>query len=357
MSVKSIKNITIRDVAEKAGVSTRTVSKVLNAKTNVKPETRDRIIKVMRESRLRPIRVVRNYRKGIMGKSIGIIIKDLDYPFYLTIASGAREYANGKGYTVIISSSEDNHESEKKLSYLFSTNNIDGMIIAPALEETTEIEHLFKLKMFNYPFVLLEDIKGIQANTVAIDNVNGVKQAVKYLIKNGHTKIVYFTGLPQSSQFQERIEGFRHAFSESTLVFNNEMIVPIGSHYDESFSNTIKYFKNKKKKKYPSAIVCFNDNQALAVIDALKEMKIKVPDDISIIGNDDVYYAKKYPLPLTTIRTPLNEMGMKAAEILIRNIESPKILPNERVIFETEFIIRESTKSLSLVYSTNRGRG
>jgi len=97
----------------------------------------------------------------------------------------------------------------------------------------------------------------------------------------------------------------------------------------------------------PTAIVCFNDQQALAVMTVLKELNIRVPDDISIIGNDDIYYAKIYPVPLTTIRAPQHEIGRRAAEILIRNIESPKILQTEQVILETEFIVRESTKVLN----------
>ena len=341
-----MKKITIEDVAKKAGVSKGTVSAVINAKTSVKPETRDIILKVMKESNFRPKGVARNLKNGTQDKSIGIIIKDLNYPFYTAVASGAKEYANTKGYSVIITSSDDNHECEKKLSYLFSTKDIKGIIIAPVVEGTAEIEHLFKLKMINYPFVLLEDVKGIQANVVAINNIRAIKKAVKYLIESGHTKIVHFAGPPQSSHTQERIEGFRHAFSESPLIFNKEMIVSIGSHYDECYGKAMKYFKGKSRKDYPTAVVCFNDQQALAVMTVLKKMDIKVPDDISIIGSDDIYYAEIYPVPLTTIRAPQNEIGKRAAEILIRNIESSTLLPPERVVLDTEFIIRESSRVL-----------
>jgi DNA-binding LacI/PurR family transcriptional regulator len=201
--------------------------------------------------------------------------------------------------------------------------------------------------MINYPFVLLEDVKGIQANVVAIDNLKAIKKAVKYLIDSGHTKIVHFAGPAQSSHTQERIEGFRHAFSESTLVFNKEMIIPVGSHYDESFGKTIEFFKNRNSQDYPTAIVCFNDQQALGVMMALKELNIKVPDDISIVGNDDIYYAFIYPVPLTTIHAPQMEIGRKAAEILINNIESPSLVKTERIVLETEFIVRESTRILN----------
>jgi DNA-binding LacI/PurR family transcriptional regulator len=342
-----MKKITIIDVAKRAGVSKGTVSAVINAKNTVKPGTRDHILNVMKELHFRPKGVARNLKNGKEDKSIGIVIKDLGYPFYTSIAAGVEEYANSKGYSVIITSSENDHELEKKFTHLFSAKDIKGAIIAPIIEGTSEIEHLFKLKMINYPFVLLEDVKGIQANVVAIDNLKAIKKAVKYLIESGHTKILHFAGPPASSHTHERIEGFRHAFSESTLAFNDEMIVSIGSRYEESYGNTLKYFKNITKKDYPTAIVCFNDQQALAVITALKKLGIRIPEDISIVGNDDIYYATIYPVPLTTIRAPKEEIGRTAAEILIRNIESSTIIPIEKVVLDTEFIIRESTRVLN----------
>ena len=341
-----MKRITIEDVAKRSGVSKGTISAVINAKNTVKPTTRDHILAIMKELNFRPKGVARNLKNGAQDKSIGVIIKDLNYPFYTSIASGVREYANSKGYSVLVTSSDDDHECEKKFSHLFSTKDIKGTIIAPIVEGEAEIEHLFKLKMINYPFVLLEDVKGIQANVVAIDNLKAIKKAVKYLMESGHTRIVHFAGPPQSSHTQERIEGFRHAFSESTLMFHRDMIVSVGSHYEEALVKSKEYFKNRRKEDYPTAIVCFNDHQALAVMTALKDLKIRVPDDISIVGNDDIYYAKIYPVPLTTIRAPQHEIGMRAAEILIRNIESSTLLPVERVVLETEFVIRDSTKVL-----------
>jgi LacI family transcriptional regulator len=343
-----MKRITIVDVAKRAGVSKATVSAVINAKRTVKPTTRDHVLAVMKELHFRPRGIARNLRNDDKTRSIGIIIKEFNYPFYTTIATGAKEYANSKGYAVIVASSENDHECEKTITHLFSAKDIKGAIIAPIVEGTTEIEHLFRLKMINYPFVLLEDVKGIQANVVAIDNLRAINKAVKYLIDNGHTRILHFAGPPASSHTQERIEGFRDAFSESTLAFHKDMIVSVGSRHEESYGKTLKYFKDRSRKEYPTAIVCFNDQQALAVMTALKELGIRVPDDISLVGNDDISYAKAYPVPLTTIRAPQCEIGKTAAEILIRNIESSSLLQIERVVLETEFVVRQSTRSLKV---------
>jgi LacI family transcriptional regulator len=341
-----MKKITIVDVAKRSGVSKGTVSAVINGKNTVRPSTRDHVLKVMKDLNFRPQGVARNLKNGGQEKSIGIIIKDLSYPFYTSIATGVREYASSKGYSVLVTSSENDHESEKRLSHLFSTKDIKGTIIAPIVEGAAEIEHLFKLKMLNYPFVLLEAVRGIQANVVVIDNLRAIKKAVKYLMESGHSKIIHFAGPPQSTHTQERIEGFRHAFSESTLVFNKNMIVPVGSHYDEAYSRTLDYFRHLRREDHPTAIVCFNDQQALGVMMALKNIGIRVPEDISIVGNDDIYYASVYPVPLTTIRAPQHEIGRRAAEILIRSIEEPTPSVPQHVVLETEFVIRNSTRVL-----------
>lgn len=342
------KEITIGDIAKRAGVSKGTVSAVLNEKKVVKRSTRENILQLMKDLNYRPKGFARNLKYGDPGKCIGIIVKELNYPFYTTIAEGAKEYANSKGYSLVIASSDYNHETEKNVTNLFLAKDIRGAIIAPIMEGDSEIEHLFKLKSLNYPFVLLADIKGIISNVVEIDNRRAIKKAVEYLINNGHKKIVHFAGPPESAHTRERIDGFHNAFSESPLAFNKGMIVQIGSQTQESYEKTIKYFRSKKRNDYPSAIVCFNDLQALAVMTALRDLNIKVPKDISIIGNDDIHYAETYSVPLTTIRSPQREIGQKAAEILIRNIESSTLIPIERIILDTELIVRKSTRKINV---------
>ncbi|MDP2883596.1 MAG: LacI family DNA-binding transcriptional regulator [Ignavibacteria bacterium] len=342
-----MKRITIDDVARKSGVSKETILAVINAEDSVRPQTRELVLDVMRSLNYHPRGLARNLKRDAHDRSIGIIIKDFSYPFYQSIVTGVKEYADTRGYSVIVTSSEDNHRSEERLTHLFSENDVKGTIIAPTLEGESEIEHLFKLKRLNYPFVLLEDVKGIQANVVAIDNLKAIKKVVTYLINSGHTKIVHFAGPQHSSHTQERIDGFRHAFSESALVFRDDVIVPMGSHFEECFSRAKKYFRSRQKQEHPTAIVCFNDQQAFAVITALRELSIRVPDDVSVIGNDDISYASMCSVPLTTVRAPQHEIGVKAAEILIRHIESPSLLPPERVILETELVLRGSSKAMN----------
>ena len=342
-----MKRATIADVARLASVSIGTVSAVINEKNTVKPETRDAVLDAIKELNYRPqgsARTLKN-RKTERG-SIGLLVRELDNPFYMAVATGVRQYANSKGYVVLISSSEGDHTYEEEVTQNFSKYDRNGAIIAPVLEGTAEIEHLFRLKMINFPFVLLENVRGIQANVVSIDNIRAMKKAMKYLIDNGHSKIVHFSGPTHASHTYERIDGFRRAYSESHFAFNNEMIVPTGAHMENGYQTGKEYLQHRQPEDYPTAIVCYNDQVALGVMAALHELNIKVPDQISIVGNDDIPLSRYIPTPLTTIHAPMVELGVKAAEILINNMEAVEPLPIQKVVLETEFVLRKSTRSL-----------
>jgi len=171
-----------------------------------------------------------------------------------------------------------------------------------------------------------------------------MKEALKYLMDNGHSRIVHFAGPIHASHTYERIDGFRRAFGESNFAFNSDMIVHAGAHLEDGYKACVHYFQNRSRKDFPTAIVCYNDLVALGVMSALSEMKMKVPDEISIVGNDDIPFSTHVPVDLTTIRAPLIELGNKAAEILINNIESSTPLPIEKIILNARFIVREISK-------------
>ncbi len=339
--------ITIQDVAKKAGVSKGTVSAVINGKNSVKVSTRERVRDVMLELNFRPKGQARNLKSQSIDQSIGLIIRELDSPFNTVLANGVKDQANSKGYIEFISSSESDHEKEKHITELLVSKDIKGAIISPTINEKIEIGHFFRLKLLNYPFVLLREVPGLQANVVAIDYPQASMQAVKYLIKTGHKNIIHFSGPEYSAHSYDRINGFRNAFSESSLIFNESLIIPCGSYFQDGLTAGLKYFKNISKTNFPMAVVCYNDISALGLIAALHKLEIQIPNQVSIIGHDDIELAKQWSPALTTMHSPQHDLGMKATEVLIRHIEAKSILAAETHIFNAELRVRESTLDLT----------
>lgn len=342
-----MKRATIDDVARRAGVSKATVSAVLNHKNVVRAETRTAILKVIKDLQYRPRPSARTLKRTAGARrSIDVLVRELDNPFYSTVALGVMQCASEKGYMVLVTSSEGSHAREEEITQAFSGREVRGAIIAPVLQGTAEIEHLFRLKMINFPFVLLEKVAGIRANVVGVDNVKAIHEAVKYLIRGGHRRIVHFSGPSHASHTYERIDGFKRGFLESALAFSSELVVPTGAHLQSGYDACLEYFKGIPRSQRPTAIVCYNDLVALGVMSALHDLRVPVPEAVSVVGYDDIPFAGHAPVKLTTVRVPMLELGRKASEILIRHIESPHPLPEEDVVLDAELVVRESTKPL-----------
>jgi LacI family transcriptional regulator len=342
-----MKKVTIDDVARRAGVSKATVSAVLNHKNVVRAETRALILKAIKDLRYRPRPSARSLKRVSTDRAtIHLLVRELDNPFYSTLALGVIQYATEKGYLAMVTSSEGSHVREEEITQAFAHREIKGAIIAPVLQGTAEIEHLFRLKMINFPFVLLEKVAGIRANVVGIDNIRAMHDVMKYLINNGHTRIVHFAGPEHASHTYERIEGFKRAYMECNLAFTDDLIVHAGAHLESGYERCLEYFSERRPAEYPTALVCYNDLVALGVMSALHKLGISVPDTVSVVGNDDIPVAQHMPIALTTVRAPMLELGRKAAEVLIANIEAQQPLPVENVVMEGEFVVRGSTRAV-----------
>lgn len=340
-----MRNPTIDDVAKRAGYSKATVSAVLNDSDKVKDSTRQKILAVMEELNYRPRSSARNGFRSGTARSLGLIIKEVDNPYYGQIVAGARAYANERGYTVLTGSSEGDYEAEQRIVNVLKAKDIDGLIIVPLLDEKADLSYLFELKRRNFPFVLLEAVRGVPASVIDIDNVEASKKATEYLINNGHEHIIHFAGPSYSTHSEERVEGVRRAYSESSLVFTKEAVIPAGAYPEDGYKAALKYFK-KAAASHPTAVTCYNDLVAIGVLRALNELGLEVPGDVSVVGNDDIELLEYLPLKLTTIRVPRFEMGRQAAELIVRHIESREKLPPERIDLESQLVVRESTRSL-----------
>lgn len=341
-----MKDTTIEDVANHAGVSKSTVSAVINDRDVVKDTTRQRVLDAIDALNYRPRGSARRGFQSPVGQSFGFVIKEADNPYYSEVQVGIQNVAVEQGYLTFVCSSEGRFEDEKQIVKQFSNKDLDGLIITPILNEETDLSHIFELKRNNIPFVLLEGVQGIQAPLVDIDNVWASCNAVKHLIELGHERIVHFAGPEYSKHSSERLEGVQRAFSRSPLIFGDENVVRVGDSWREGYEKARAYFSAEgPSSESATAVTCYNDLVALGVMKGLKELGWDVPEDVSVVGFDDLNLLDYVSIPLTTIHVPKREMGQRAAELLLRQIEGNGTKPPQRISLDAELVVRSTTAS------------
>ncbi len=336
---------TIQDVADRAGVSKATVSAVLNDKGTVKASTREEVLAAIRELNYRPNPAARRPLSSRDIRSVGFVLREIANPYYAEIIAGAEDYFREQGYTILIAASEGEFEAEQRIIKLLTLKDVDGILLTPVLDQETDLAHIFDLKRHNVSFVLLEEVHGIQANLVDVDNTEGAKRAVRHLIDLGHTRIIHFGGPEYSLHSDERIAGVRAAYSETRLVFSNEVVVRAGDSLADGYRTGMEYFRDRPAEERPTAVTCYNDLVALGLCRALTELGIRIPEDISVVGYDNLQLLDYVSPRLTSVRVPKREVGRVAAEILHQCIESNGAQSPRKVYLQAELVVRESTSA------------
>jgi LacI family transcriptional regulator/LacI family repressor for deo operon, udp, cdd, tsx, nupC, and nupG len=334
---------TIRDVAERAGVSNATVSNVINDKGKVSESTRKEVVAAIEELNYRPNASAQRKLQSRGPKSVGLVIKEIHNPYFADVIVGAQEKANEEGYTIVLSSSEGRRDSEVEAVDLLVEKDLDGIIINPLLDRDVDLSHLFNLKRRNIPFVLLEEVHGLKSSLVDVDNVQAAREVAGYLFEMGHEHVIHFAGPEYSMHSGERVEGFRQAFFDSHQVFTEDFVVRAGARREEGYRAGMEYFGERPASERPTAVTCYNDLVAIGLLRALRELGIAVPEEVSVTGFDDIEPCKYAPVPLTSMGVPTTEMGRTAMEVLIRQIEASGQPEPEVVNLEAEMTVRAST--------------
>ena len=337
------KRASITDVARHAGVSKATVSAVINDSGPVGESTRARVRAAIEALNYRRAPVAGAASATGRSRCIAVVIKELDNPYYGEVIAGARAHAVESGYTLLVVSSEGDYDAERRAVAALQAKDVDGVIVTPVLDENADLSHLFELKRHNFPFVLLEDVRGVQASLVDVDNVEGARKAVAHLVALGHRRIAHFAGPAYSSHSAERVDGVRRECSASRLVFGDEDVVPTGAHLEDGYRCGLAYFGGRDRADRPTAVTCYNDLVALGLCRALTELGLRVPEDVSVVGFDDIPLLAYLPVSLTTVRIPQADMGRLAAQMLIRHVESKELIPPRKVCLPAELVVRRST--------------
>ncbi len=330
---------TLKEVAKYAKVSITTVSRVMNEADKVNPETRERVQRAMRELDYQPNRVAQRLRtsKG-QSKLLGLIIPDIQNQFYSSIVRGVEDVAYGKDYAVILCNSDENPNKERFYLDVLQSESVDGIILPPIHQYSKVVEGLIESGV---PVVCVDRKLVREAvDTVVINNVRGGYLAVKHMIDFGHRRIAILTSSSQFSSFEERLAGYKNALQDHNIEPDENLI----KEGDPRSTESAYLFTKELLKLHhpPTAIFATNNLMTLGALEAVHEEKLNVPDNISIVGFDDMPWARAISPPLTVIKQPGYEMGRRATELLFQRVEDPKREPVQ-IIMEPTLIIRKST--------------
>ncbi len=326
------------DVAKLANVSFMTVSRVINGKENVKKETRQRVLKAIEQLGYYPNAAARALNNN-KTDGIGIIIPHAEFmtvaPYFLDLITSLEHNIDKKGYHLVFKLPAS-MKSEAYYSQLYMERKVDGVIVlAPSVDQWL----LKKLITDKVPSVVVYGRDDeIDINYIDADNHNGAKRIINYLVKLGHKRIGMITGSTTLICGRDRINGYLEALEENEMEIDKRLIY-YGNWQPESGQRAFNYFFGLADP--PTAIFCANDHMALGVMRSAFINNLEIPRDLSIFGYNDIIYSGYLNPPLSTMKQPLEAIGEKAVELLIKNIENPDV-PKERIMMDTEFIERES---------------
>ena len=338
--VSVLKKLTIREIATKADVSRSTVSRVLSGHPNVNAETRTLVQSVMKELNYIPNRLAQGLVTGKLNV-VGLVVGDIRNQYYSEMTRAIQEVLNERGYMVVLCDSAYSPEKEVDFLNVARELRFASIIMTSVIDNEGLISNLRQLPC---PVVLLNRyLQSYRTDVVSFDNFQGGYQAAKHLIDLGHRYIRALLGPALSTSTIDRERGFRQAFADHGIDLAEDAFVYGDLRFETGHEFGLSLIREKQR---PTAIFGGNDFMAMGVIKAFVDNGLKVPDDLSVVGFDDIPMAELSAVPLTTVRQPQVEMGRQAAQLVLERISGNKSLPR-RVIFDAELVIRGSTRKIS----------
>ena len=334
--------VTIKDISREAGVSTASVSKVLNGNyRNVSEETKNKILRIAKELKYRPNRLARglvNNRTNI----IGLIVSDITNPYFAELAKGIENRADEAGYNLILCNTDENEAKERSYINMTLEYNLDGVIITGS-EKSTSTSSMEELQNYSIPYVSIDREQGDSDYRVYVGNLEGSYIATEHIIKNGHTKIAFIGGKGMHKSRNLRLEGYLKALTEYGIEPDYSRIKIGNYHMETGYQYVQQLLENGSEF---TAVVCGNDLIAFGALNAIKDYGLKCPEDISIIGYDDIYLTQLTDPKLTTIKQPSLEIANYAMEVLLKLMKN---IPVEEKVkcFVPYLVERGSVKRIS----------
>lgn len=328
--------VTIIDVAAAAGVSFGTVSRVINNDIHVKPETRDRVIDAMSRLGFVANRQARSLAGG-KTNTIGMLVPDLGTGYIGEIIRGVDAELGLVGYDLMLYTTHRTPAKEANYVANLAQGMVDGLLM---VLPRNPVDFVGELTRRDFPFVLIDHQgTGRECPAVGATNWQGAYNAAEYLISLGHQRIGFITGSMDLGAAQDRLEGYKAAMRTSHMIPNPDLIYEGTFNQPEGYTGAMKLLEMRDR---PTAIFASNDVMAMGVMDAVRSQGLRIPDDISVVGFDDIPQAALVRPDLTTVRQPLEQMGRVATQMLLDMLKNPDSRPN-RIELPTDLIVRSST--------------
>lgn len=326
---------TIQDVAEKAGVSVATVSRVMNNSERVLESTRAKVLKVMTELDYKPNHLGRNLRK-MKTNTILVLLPSISNPFYSGVVKGIEDVAKSELYNVLLCNTDSSYEREASYIHLLENRTADGVIFMETAMPTDELSVLTK----KHPIVQCSEYKtGTTVPSVSIDNKAAAREIVNYLIQKGRRRIGLITCDNQLISTKDRFEGYKQALFETGIPYDRDLIL-MGNYTFRSGYDAAK--KIHEMQDPPDAVFAISDVMAIGLMNGLKKQGFNIPEDILVAGFDNISFAIMSDPALTTIEQPRYDLGAEAMRLLL-SILKKEMISYENVILKHKLIIREST--------------
>lgn len=330
----------IKEVGKLAGVSKATVSRVLCNSPLVAKGTRKKVLDIIEQVNYLPNYLARSLKVKAT-KTIGVVVPDIGNPFYFEVIRGIEKILDKENFNIMLCSSDYNEKKEMRYISLLASKKVDGLIVAPVSEESKGVDNLIKWEI---PFIVFDlPQKRLKINSIFVDHSKCSYMATRHLIENGHKNIIAIDFLKHSQASSRFISGYLKALNENNIPLKPELII-------EEEANIMGGFKAIKKllakKTFFTGAITVCDLSAVGIYKAARKFNFRIPDDVSVVGNDDIPLSKYLNPPLTTIHQPSYLLGYKSAKSLLKQIQNKTDNNVEVTELDVRLIKRSSVKKL-----------
>jgi LacI family transcriptional regulator len=327
--------VTMADVAREASVSLMTVSRVINNKGDVSPSTRQRVLEIIEQLGYRPSSIARGLVTQRTG-TLGLVMPDVANPFFADVARGAEHVAHAEGYNVFLCNTDEHPGREVAVLQSLEEKRVDGIVLCSSRLDDSQLRTLLD----RHPAVVLVNrrMEGESVGRVLIDDQAGGRAATQHLLRAGHRAVGFLAGPPTSRSGRQRAKGYRAALAAAGLPYNPVWVQHCSPIVEGGYETARQWLTACPEL---TALFCYNDLVAVGALQACAELGRQVPDDLAVVGYDDIPLAALVTPPLTTCRVPRYEMGAQAMRLLLNQIDG---CPGkcDQIVLPPELIVRAS---------------